>query len=108
MKKENIYNFLQSERFIHEGKSTSDFFGDSYDLFQKGTLKIRFSNSRSTQMVDVGCSFDDNNWYDLALVKALLEGGRKLDKETSFDEHIYFLSENITSIMKTILSRNLF
>lgn len=99
MKNESIYNFLISEGFVHKEKKESNSFGDYYDLFAKGTLKIRFSGSKSTEAVDIGCPIDNDNWYDLALVKALLLNERKLNIETSIDKYTNFIQKHLSSIV---------
>jgi len=100
MKNESIYNFLKSESFIHEDKRESGSFGDYYDLFTKGIVKLRFSSSKGRETVDIGCTIDDDNWYDLALVKALLFRELNLNVEIAIDEYERFIRENISSILQ--------
>ncbi|MDH6354188.1 hypothetical protein M2132_000515 [Dysgonomonas sp. PH5-45] len=95
-----IYNFLKSNGFKLIKEDTSVFFGDYYDIFTNICFLIKFSSSKSSEMIEIRYNQANENWYDLALVKAILYNEKKLDKITSIEEYKNFLQTNFTNIVK--------
>ncbi|QED38951.1 hypothetical protein FK178_15035 [Antarcticibacterium arcticum] len=103
---EKTYSFLKSNGFELIQKDTSDFFGDYYDIFSNGFFQIRFSSSKSFETVDIRSNLPNENWYDLALVKALLYDEKKLNSTTTIEEHRDFLQKEFTNIAELFNDRN--
>lgn len=98
-KKVETYRFLESKGLELIKQDTSEYFGDYFDLFRSKDFELRFSRSKSFLSVDIR-SIDDSNWYDLALVKALLYKEHSLNKPTTIEEHVYFLQKDLALIGK--------
>src|SRR5690606_55790 len=102
-KEKIIYGFLESRGFKLIKEDTSVFFGDYYDIFTNEIFQLRFSSSKSFETVDIRSNLLNENWYDLALVKALLYNEKKLNNVTTIEEHQDFLQKefiNITELFK--------
>lgn len=103
---EKIYSFLKSNGFELIQKDTSSFFGDYYDIFINDSFQLRFSSSKSFETVDIRSSRPNDNWYDLALVKALLYDDKGLTKVTTIEEHRDFLQKELANITDLFNNRN--
>lgn len=103
---EKIYSFLNSNGFELIQKDTSAFFGDYYDIFTNGSFQLRFSSSKSFETVDIRSGLPNENWYDLALVKALLYDEERLNNVTTIEEHRDFLQKELTNIAELFKDRN--
>ncbi len=103
---EKIYSFLKSNGFELIQKDTSSFFGDYYDIFINDSFQLRFSSSKSFETVDIQSSMPNENWYDLALVKALLYDEKGLTKVTTIEEHRDFLQKELANITDLFNDRN--
>lgn len=103
---EKIYSFLKSNGFELIQKDTSSFFGDYYDIFTNDSYQLRLSSSKSFETVDIRSSNPNDNWYDLALVKALLYDEKNLTKATTIEEHKDFLQEEFANIADLFNDRN--
>lgn len=103
---EKVYNFLMLNGFKLIKKDTSDFFGDYYDLFTNGFFQLRLSSSKSFETIDIKSILPDENWYDLALVKAILYNEKKLDNITTIENHLAFLQKEITNISDLFNNKN--
>jgi hypothetical protein len=95
---ENIYSFLKAKGFELTKADTSVFFGDHYDIFTISNFQLRFSSSKSFETVDIRRNLPNENWYDLALVRALLYGKKKLNNVTTIVEHRIFLQKELNNI----------
>ena len=95
---ENAYGFLKSNSFKLIEKDTSAFLGDHYDIFANGSIQLRFSSSKSFETVDIRSNLSNENWYDLALVRALLYDEKNLNGITTIEEHRDFLQKELANI----------
>lgn len=95
---EKIYSFIKSNGFELIKENTSAFFEDYYDIFTNGSFQLRFSSSKSFETVDIRSCLPNENWYDLALVKALLYDEENLNNVTTIEEHRGFLQKELTNI----------
>lgn len=93
---EKTYSFLKSNGFKLIQKDTSAFFGDYNDTFSNGSFQLSFSSSKSIETVDIRSNLPSENWYDLALVKALLYDEKNLNNVTTIEEHRGFLQNGVT------------
>jgi len=103
---EKIYSFVKSNGFELIQKDTSSFFGDYYDIFINDSFQLRFSSSKSFETFDIQSSIPNENWYDLALVKALLYDEKGLTKVTTIEEHRDFLQKELANITDIFNDRN--
>ncbi len=103
---EKIYSFLKSNGFELIQKDTSAFFGDYYDVFANDFFQLRFSSSKSFETVDIRHNQLNENWYDLALVKALLYNERNLNHVTTIEEYWFFLQKGLANIAELFNERN--
>jgi hypothetical protein len=103
---ETTYSFLKSNGFELIKEDTSAFFGDYYDTFSNGLFQLRFSSSKSFETVDIRSNLPNENWYDLALVKALLYNEKKLNNVTPIEEHRDFLHKELTNIAELFKDKN--
>jgi len=103
---ENIYSFLKSNGFKLTQKDTSAFFGDYYDIFTNDRFQLRFSSSKSFETADIRSNLSNENWYDLALVEALMYDKKNLNNITTIEEHRDFLQKELTNITELFNDRN--
>ena len=68
MSNEKIYDFLKSRGFELITNDTSSFFGDYYSIFNTSNFQLRFSSSKSFEIVDIRSNLPSEKWYDLALI----------------------------------------
>ena len=106
MNNETTYSFLKSNDFELIKEDISIFFGDYYDTFSNGLFQLRFSSSKSFETVDIRSNLPNENWYDLALVKALLYDEKNLNNVTTIEEHRGFLQKELTNIAELFNDRN--
>lgn len=106
MNNETTYSFLKSNDFELIKEGISIFFGDYYDTFSNGLFQLRFSSSKSFETVDIRSNLPNENWYDLALVKALLYDEKNLNNVTTIEEHRGFLQKELTNIAELFNDRN--
>ncbi|MDQ0640168.1 hypothetical protein QF042_003733 [Pedobacter sp. W3I1] len=98
MTKEEIYNFLKLNGFKLEQQDTSEYFNDYFDVFANDVFAVRFSSTKSFETVDIRNIKDEENWYDLALIKALLFNEVELNQVTTIQTHIGFLRQEFHRI----------
>ena len=103
---EDIYNFLKANGYKLIDEGISEYFGDYYNTFTNATLEIRVSCSKSFEMVDIRSCKPNEDWYDLALVKALLYNETNLNYITTIEEHKEYLKKELASIEKLFNSKN--
>jgi hypothetical protein len=103
---ENINTFLNTHNFeLIEQKSSTNF-GDQSKVFSDNNMCIRISTIRSVFTIDA-CNFEDNdNWFDLALLKALLYNEKQLNKPLNKTDYLTFLENEIDVIKKLFVLPN--
>jgi hypothetical protein len=92
-----VYRFLISAGFKLIEAENSKYFGDYYDTFANSIIALRFSSSKSIMCVDV-CNFNNEEWFDLSLVKALIHEEGNLIEVTTDKEYVQFLQQYLTQI----------
>jgi hypothetical protein len=92
-----VYRFLISAGFKLIEAENSKYFGDYYDTFANSIIALRFSSSKSIMCVDV-CNFNNDEWFDLSLVKALIHEEGNLIEVTTDKEYVQFLQQYLTQI----------
>lgn len=100
MKLDAIYEFLKSYKFKIIKAEKSDSFGDFYDIFSNGLVNIRFISSRSQTTIAISNIIDKDNWYDLAIIKALLYHEENLNNVFPIDESVSFLEQELLVIIE--------
>lgn len=92
------YNFI-----VTEGAFTPDIFGNFFVVFSSPYFLVRYARDRSILTVDIASNTESSNWYDMALVKALLNKEKVLNVSISVEELNSFLDEHF-SIIATIFN----
>ncbi len=85
MNKDSLSNFLESKGYKEVRSEKTASFGDYVKQFSSSLIEVRLSSSRSIVTLDIGSHADPNNWYDVALVKALVNKEDELIKASSFE-----------------------
>ncbi|OOG74851.1 hypothetical protein [Algoriphagus sp. A40] len=98
MHRNNLNTFLKSKGYNLEQSEVSKYFGDFFQLFSSPTIKIRLSSSKSSEMLDVSSVGEPNNWFDVALVKALIERESELNKTAEIFSLITFLVQKLETV----------
>lgn len=104
--KENMNSFLMSNGFDLVEQEISEYFGDYYETFTNNIFELRFSKSKSFETVDIRSIAEKINWYDLALVKAVLHNEEKLDNITPIEEYYHFLKNEFDDICNLFSDKN--
>jgi hypothetical protein len=104
--KENALNFLKLNGFVLIETDTSAFFGDHYDIFTDGIIQLRFNSSKSFNTVEIRSNLPNKNWYDLALVRAMLHDEKDLNKVITIEDYWDFLQKELTSIAELFNNKN--
>jgi hypothetical protein len=92
-----VYRILISAGFQLLEAENLKYFGDYYDTFANSIIAIRFSSSKSLKYVDV-CNLNNEEWFDLSLVKVLIHGEGNLIAVTPDKEYIQFLQQYLIQI----------
>lgn len=98
MRHEETFNFLKLAGYEYLEDYTSKYFGDYFIIYSNGYVNFRFSGSKDFESIDICSSLDFENWFDLALVKALLYQEKILNKPTTIGEYIIFLNKELVQI----------
>jgi hypothetical protein len=98
MHRNSLNSFLKARGYDLERSETFKSFGDYVQQFSSPTIKIRLSSSKSYEALDVCSVKEPNNWYDVALIMTLINGGRKPNQKTAIAELTSFLSENLEQV----------
>ena len=106
MNNENIYSFLKSKGFRLIKKNKGEFFGNYFNVFANETIELRFSSSKSFETVDIRLGCPNEDWYDLALVKALLNNETNLTNVTNIEEYCMFLQNEFIRISDLFNGKN--
>lgn len=85
-------------KILEEEVHRTDLFGNFYIILQSRNILLRISQDRSIIIIEVQC--DRNDWYDMHLLKALIEKDETdlLNKEFSFGPAWRFFIDNFNSI----------
>ncbi len=103
---ETILVFLMENGFVLIDQDLSTNFGNYYKVFDNGILLLRFSVDRSKGSIDICSKYDKENWFDLALIKALLYKEQKLNSITTFEVYCDFLMSNLSEIIECFEAKN--
>ena len=101
-----LSTFLKSKGYDLELSEVSRYFGDYFQQFSSPIIKVRLSNSKSSEMLDVSGAGEPNNWFDVALVKALIEMETELNKKSDISLLITFLVQNLETVEALFDSEN--
>ncbi|MCD7971642.1 MAG: hypothetical protein LUG18_03090 [Candidatus Azobacteroides sp.] len=82
----------------------SEDFGDCYEIYTNGYINFRLSSDRSINSIDI--SYDNKDWYDLALVKALLYNEKELNKVITIEDYSVFLKKELPNILNLFNDKN--
>lgn len=104
--KEFKYDFLISKGFKLIDNDKLEYFGDYFDTYSNNEILIRFSSSKSFKAVDVGSVLDTNRWFDLALIKALINNEENLCKIITAKEYMVFLENYLSDVCDLLSKQN--
>ena len=76
----------------------SEYFGDYYCVFSYTTIELRLISTRSNIFVEIRKAFSNENWYDLAIIKALLSKENAINYILELDECRLFLEKYLLDI----------
>lgn len=95
-----IYDFLKSNGFKLTEHKSSNFFGDYYNTFSNNVFQLRFNSSKSIETIEIRSIGKKEGWYDVALVKALLNNEVNLNKVTTIKEYSEFMKNELDRIIE--------
>lgn len=93
-----IHSFLEEIGFEIIDFDESESFGDKFYTYSNNVIKLRFISDKSVKSIDVKKNNTDEIWWDLALVRALIDHEERLNITISFDDLLMFLKKEINSI----------
>jgi hypothetical protein len=102
-----IEEFLNSKGFKLLTSNDSNYFGEHFEIFRGNSFDLRLSSSKSFETIDIRSLLPNDEWFDLALVKALIYNEEKLNKVTSMAEYIDFVKNDIEKITELFNSNYL-
>jgi 3-isopropylmalate dehydratase small subunit len=109
MDKNNIYRILETYGFRLINNESSNYFGDYYCIFTNNKIEIRFIRDRLDTFVELQNAIKGNNqWYDLDLVKNLLQNMDSTNTPMSIDLNIDFLINNLENVCILFNEKNYF
>ncbi len=85
------YGFYQVEAY------NSASFGDSLAVLASDNFRIRFIRDRGQIFIDIGSVVKPDEWFDLSLVKALIEGNLA-DGAEAIQDLAVFLRNNYSAV----------
>ena len=98
MEKTELYDFLKSNGCNLIKQNKSEFFGDYIECFECKDFGLKLSSSRLRETIDIYNLSDNEEVFDLALVKALIFNEKKLNSLTTLDEYYKFLKNEFYRI----------
>lgn len=98
--------FLISKGFTLIRQESSEYFGNNFKTYSNGHFNVRLVSSKSIASIEIGRALDINQWYDLALVRALLYNEKRLNKVTTIEEYSDFLQKELASITEYFSNAN--
>ena len=105
--KSDLDNFLESKGFIlKQWQHSREFFGSFFEIWQSNVFKIQFVQDRSIRSMDISSLSDDDNWFDLELIKCLIENNNKLNKHMSESDFITFFKVHFKEILTLFSPKN--
>ena len=103
-----IVSFLTSEGFKLIDGEVSPYFGDYLFILANDVMKIRFSRDRSFESIDLSSIEDGYKWYDLDLVKMLLNNSQEQNTIRPIDEIKEFLEKDFFFIIELFAKKDFY
>jgi len=104
--KEASYDFLRVKGFKIKKEESSGYFGDYYSIWVSKAFRVRFVQDKLVQSIDISSVGDKDAWYDLALVKGLINNENKLNITSPIPELINFMKEHFSDIETLFNKKN--
>jgi len=101
-----IFDFLISIGFKPIENDASPFFGDYFEVYSNGEISIKLGNSKSFQTVDVTNHLNSNQWFDLALIMAVIQNEQDLTKVITVTQFKVFLETHLLEICELLNAQN--
>ncbi|MET0465388.1 MAG: hypothetical protein ABW007_19660 [Chitinophagaceae bacterium] len=99
-------HFLQVNKFQLLATSKSENFGDEYNIFSNEELEIKISSTKSDIIIDVRKRSSGEKWFDLILIKSLIDNHEKFTVSLSVEELSTFLKDNFEKILDLFKQEN--
>jgi hypothetical protein len=99
-------DFLKSNGFKLIENDSSPFFGDYFDVYSNGEISIKLGSSKSLKTVDVTNCLNLNQWFDLALMMAVIQNEQDLTKVITVNQFKVFLETHLLEICELLNAQN--
>lgn len=101
-----LIEFFVQKEFTLEKEELSQSFGDYYLIMVSPYFRVMISRDKSFESIDISNLFDENNWYDLGLVKALILNEEKLNEPLPIEASLAFFEEYFDKIKMLFDNKN--
>ncbi|MFD2969944.1 hypothetical protein [Sphingobacterium bambusae] len=91
-------NYLETYGYSLIDRQSSPFFGDICEVFGKGPIQFRLTKSKSFESIDVRNAQQSYEWFDLVLVKAIINKEALLNISTREKDLFHFLRDHLVDI----------
>lgn len=106
MKQDFNYNIFKSKGFKLVNNSDSIYFGDHYYIYYNNIINIRLVSDKSKISVGVKSKFERDNWFDLILIKSLIDSENNLLGIMTIKEYNSFLENYLDVICELFNKQN--
>ena len=101
------YPFLEDHGFVVTSEISGGYLPDDYIVaLTSSYFFLKYGLERFTPFIEIASNNDNDRWYDLTLVKALLHEGTTLDKKPDTSELELFLKSDFPKIKDLFSSVN--
>ncbi len=97
---DRIIKFLTKNDFHITNQDLSTNLGNKLIVCTDNNVNFRIIVDRSFLSVDISSTKDDECWFDLSLVKALLDNDKQFNKRFEPDDYICMLENELELIIK--------
>lgn len=103
---DKLLGFFVQKGFTLEKEEQSQYFGDYYFIMFSPYFRVMVSSNKSFENIDISSLFDENNWYDFGLVKALILNEEKLNKPLPIESSLVLFEEYFDEIKNLFDNKN--
>jgi hypothetical protein len=102
---DDLRKFILRNEFREVAEERSASFNDAFLVLYSGCVRLRVLRDRGILYIDIGPRSNINEWYDVSLVKALLENS-SLVEATDERELMAFLNRSFMQLRGLFNERN--
>jgi hypothetical protein len=99
MARDLINKFFKDNGFKIESETTSNAFGDYFDIFSNGDVIIRVCCTKNIEYIEVSNFVNENDWYDLVLLQSINYRNIDLISKRTINDYFEFLKSNFIEII---------